>query len=723
MATQPKVAISKDFMEAYAALPRGIQRKVRSFTEKFQQDPTQAGINFERVNGAIDPKVRSVRIDQAYRAIIVHPPLGDVFMCVWVDHHDDAYDWVRNRRFEVNPRSGTLQLFQVEDAVAPAPVGTTSVAAASVVSVEPTSDAVETPDLLAAFDDEDLLLAGVPLPLLPAIRALSNERQLDQLAPHLPADAAEILYMLASGYGLLDAIEEAALESAPSRVDPDDFATALERAASQQTFKILEDEDELQRILDAPLAQWRIFLHPSQRRYVDVNAKGPVRLLGGAGTGKTVVLMHRANELGAHRFTADTDRILITTYTRNLAFDLEHNLKALCASDVYDRMEVKHLHRWAQNFMKRQGQNFRVLQNDAKRTEVFEQAILDAPSDEFPVEFYRDEWDGVVQDQGIASLDEYLTARRVGRGVRLRKKQRVDVWQVLKRYRELLDDQGRVEWPDVIRETRLFIEKQGLSLPYRAVLVDEVQDFTAPELRLLRTIAPEGPDCLYLVGDGHQRIYGRPVVMGHCGIEIRGRSRRLRLNYRTTQQIRATAIGILDGQAIDDLDGGTDHLKGYHSLREGPAPEVSNFSSEAKEASQIRAQLEEWLDAGVPASSICVAARTNKLLATRYEPMLREGGFEVERLSDDDGTSPAGPGIRLTTMHRMKGLEFSRVLLASVHRGVMPFELAQGHSDDVAAAEYELKERCLLYVSCTRARDQLIVVGFGGASPFLEGVG
>ncbi len=237
-------------------------------------------------------------------------------------------------------------------------------------------------------------------------------------------------------------------------------------------------------------------------------------------------------------------------------------------------------------------------------------------------------------------------------------------------------------------------------LPYRTVLVDEVQDLTAPALKLLRTIAPEGPNSLYLVGDGHQRIYGRPVVMSQCGIEIGGRDLRLRLNYRTTQQIRSRAVAVLEECEIDDLDGGSDGLQGYHSVREGPTPEVTNFKSEANEASFILSRVKNWIDSGVRDSTICVAARTNKLLDDRYEPLLRGDGLEVTRVEEEEGLEAGGIGIRLSTMHRMKGLEFSRVLLAGVQRGVIPYELAHGHPDEVTAAEYELRERCLMYVSC-----------------------
>lgn len=702
-----RVAFSKDFLSSYSKLPRKIQRKVRDFTEKFQRDPTQSGVNFERLNGCRDSKVRSVRIDQAYRAIVIHPPKGDVFLCVWVAHHDDAYDWVRNKRFEVNPRLGTFQLFELTDE-----------AVEAAERPEPVPVAPPTPRLFDTHDEEDLLLAGVPQVLLATVQALKTDDDLDELAPHLPADSAEMLYLLAAGYTLYEAIEEAdRTKSAPAAVDVEDFEAALARPESQGTFRVVDDEEELEAMLDAPLEQWRVFLHPSQRRLVKMDAKGPVRVLGGAGTGKTVVLMHRARHLVSEVFTDPNDRVLVTTFTKNLALDLKANLKQLCGREAFGRLEIVNLHKWADAFMKRQGHPFRLLHSERKRRELFETAVSEG-DDEFPLEFYIEEWDQVVQPQDVDSRDAYLTARRVGRGTRLGRKQRARAWQVFERYRELLEQGGYSEWQDLVREARMFIEKQRISLPYRAVLSDEVQDFTVNELKLLRAIVPPGPQDLFVVGDAHQRIYGMPTVLGRCGIEIRGRSRRLKVNYRTTEQIRNRAVSILEGCDVDDLDGGLDSLKGYSSLRHGPTPEIQHFASEAEERQFIVDRLKAWIDGDVPAESICLSARTHAQLDERYEPILKGAGYDVVQVQTDPEAEADKPGIRLATMHRMKGLEFSRVLLAGVQEGKCP--LQTGPSADAASEEdHELRERCLLYVAATRARDELAVCGFGEPSRLL----
>jgi mRNA-degrading endonuclease RelE of RelBE toxin-antitoxin system len=708
-----RLALAKTFLESYSLLPKAQQKKVRELVERVQEDPTRTGLNFERLEGVKDPRARSLRVDQAYRVIVVQPERGDVLLCVWVDHHDEAYRWVARKTFEVNPVSGALQVFSVEEgrealAEVPAPLTPKKKAAAA--------------RLFEKFDDEELILGGVPAVLLASVREVVTEAQLDLLAPHLPSDAADMLFLLAAGYSFHEALEEASRpkELVPA-IDVEDFQAALERPMSQESFHLVEGEDELERILEAPLEKWRIFLHPSQRRLVAQSFNGPVRVLGGAGTGKTVVLMHRAKHLAERVFTDKDDRILVTTFTRNLALDLEASLRSLTPSGI-DRIEVKNLHAWARSFYEQQvGARVLVLEGDEAREALMTEAATVASTDRFTVAFYLDEWDQVVQDQEAESKEAYFRARRTGRGTRLSRADRAEIWKVLSRYRELMREHGQVEWSDIVREARLRLESGKVRLPYRAVLADEVQDFSSPELRLLRAMVPPGPNDLFLVGDAHQRIYGQMTRLGPCGIEIRGRSRRLRLNYRTTEQIRARAVAILENLEIDDLDGGVDKLTGYRSLRRGPAPDIHLMERPEDEQKLILATLKRWLES-TPSGDICVAARTNRLV-DRYGEMLKAADHKVVKLKGD--ASPSGPGIRVATMHRLKGLEFKKVLLAGVQKGEVPLALPDSTFPDPSArADHEQRERCLIYVAATRARDELMVTGFGMSSPLIgEAVG
>lgn len=703
-----KLALANTFLDSFARLPKKQQKKVRELTERFEEDSTRSGLNFERIEHASDAKLRSLRVDQAYRVILVEPPKGNVLLCVWVDHHDDAYQWAKNKAFEINEVTGALQVYSVAEG-------------GELPKEAPEAKSAEQPGLFDRLDEEELLLAGVPRTLLPSVRGLRYEHDLDDLAPHLPEDASEMLYLLAAGWGFMDALDEASRPREPAKkVDVEDFEKALEQPVTQRQFHVVEGEDELEAILDEPLEQWRLFLHPSQRQLVRMKANGPVRVLGGAGTGKTVVLMHRAKYLAKRVFNEPEDRILVTTFTRNLASDLALQLEKLCGPD-FERVEVKNLHAWARAFYERQvGRKLKVLEDSAKRAERMEQAIAEAGNGELPAAFYLEEWDHVVQAQDVSTRDDYFHARRTGRGTRLGRKQRAEVWRVLARFRESMDQAGLLDWQDVVRETRLYIENNEVVLPYRAVLADEVQDFSANELQLLRALVPPGKDDLFVVGDAHQRIYGHMARLGACGIDIRGRGRRLRINYRTTEEIRNRAVAILEGVEIDDLDGGLDSMQGYRSLRTGPDPEVHVLRRDVDEQKELVALLRRWLEE-VPAESICVAARTNALLTDRYAKILAEEGIPHVMVRTEPLDEGSAPGIRLATMHRLKGLEFHRVVIAAANKGVIPIDLPPDQLPDTASREdHERRERCLFYVASTRARDELVVLSYGQPSHFVS---
>ena len=709
----PQVAISADFLKAYAGIPRNNQKKVRAFIEKFKADPSQSSINYESLAATRDDKVRTVRVGDDYRAVVIHPPQGDVYVLVWVDHHDEAMRWAKNKVFEVNRHTGSFQVWEAVEGEA---------AEAAPVSAADATDAIPEERLLSGHTDDVLLLLGVPEPLLPAVRALRVEEDLDGLARYLPDEATDALYFLAAGYTLDETIDELDRKTGdgkvdvPDQVDTSDFASALLRPESKRLFKVVEDDHELADILSAPLARWRVFLHPSQDKLVRMKSKGPARVLGGAGTGKTVVAMHRARHLAKEVFPAPEQRILFTTFTKNLASDIGRNMKELCGPEL-KRIETRHLHQWAKGFLTSRGMKVKPPLPQQQR-KLWARVVDEYGDDQRSQSFYTEEWDKVVQAQGVTSEADYLRARRAGRGTRLSRAQRKEVWRVMAAYRAALEAKGLMEYADIVREARLILEQKPGILPYAAVVADEVQDFTPEDLKLLRAIVPEGPNDIFVVGDAHQRIYGHKASLGQCGISVRGRrSRRLTVNYRTTHQIRRFAVALLEGMQVDDLDEGTDTTKGYRSLMQGAEPDVRHCDTATQERDLIVEVVQAWLKEVAP-ENICVVARTTELVCERYEPLLKNAGIATTVIKiDEDAT---GKGVRLATMHRVKGLEFPRMILASVHRGEMPLALPpEAVPDEAAQKSHEESERRLLYVAATRARDYLLITGYGEKCPWV----
>ena len=692
------MAMSVDFLSAFARLPSQQQRGVRALIDRFNKNPAASGLNYERINGAEDPNMRSLRIDRGYRAIVLKPARGDVHMLLWADKHDDAYDWATRRRCDVNPESGAVQVYLPRD---------DGPAESAPASAEPTG-------AFAKLKDRELMRLGVPQAMLPEVRTIADEDALESIQERLPTEAHDALFLYLAGDSYEDLVRE---RETPPTVDVEDFTTALQRPESQMRFAVAVDEMELEAMLNAPLARWRVFLHPSQRRLVERDWNGPLRVLGGAGTGKTVAAMHRARYLAR---TLPEGRILFTTFTRNLAADIEHNLGAICTPEEMKRIEVTNLDRWVARYLR--GQRYQFQLQFGRLREAW-QIALDArpPALNLPDAFYEDEWEQVVQAGAVADRQAYLSISRAGRGTRLNRADRARVWPVFEEYRAQLAERGVKEVDDAYRDaTALLTGEASDPAGYAAVIVDEAQDMGAPAFRLLRAIAPPGRNDLFIAGDGHQRIYGRRrVVLGRCGIDIRGRSRKLRLNYRTTEQTRRWATALLADRDIDDLDGGADDSHGIRSLTRGPQPELAHFDTRAEHDARLLACIGKLAADGEPLRAACVAARTGAERDAAANA-LRAGGFECAVLggaaSDDE---QGGDAVRVATMHRVKGLEFDHVLLASVNAGLVPLR-ARGEAADATAKENaETEERALLHVAATRARKSLTVLSFGRPSRFV----
>lgn len=704
------VAISNDFFKCFAKLPRAQQGNVMNFVSRFQSDPRGSGINYEKIRDARDPNMRSVRIDQRYRGIVLKPKQGNVFMLLWVDNHDHAYDWARRHHCNINPETGTLQIYAV----------TTEESVEEEDAHQESAVSEKKPPSLPSFEslkDRELVRLGVPEEQTPLVRSIHDESDLDAVESQLPQEAYEGLFFILAGssYEQVIADRESATEN---EVDVDDFQAALERVSSQASFMIVEDELELQEMLNAPLQQWRVFLHPSQRKMAYGIKNGAVRVLGGAGTGKTVVAMHRAKWL-AENVVADGEKILFTTFTRNLAQDIEGNLKSICDEKALSKIEVINLDRWVDRFLKRNNYDYSITYNT---NAYWDAAISMAPAElKLPDAFYREEWGRVIQPQSITTVDQYKRATRVGRGTRLNRMQRVQIWSVFEEYRLLLEQEKRCEVDDAYRDAAALLRGGAKNTGvYASVIVDEAQDMGTQAFNLIRQIVPEGANDIFIVGDGHQRIYGRnKVVLSHCGINIRGRARKLKINYRTTDEIRKWAVNLLEGLSVDDLDGGEDDQQGYKSLLHGDLPQSEHFDTADEQASFLGHFLLERQKQEMFLHDICIVARTKR---ERNDIGLRLQKMDIPvYLLEKEGSDMDHPGmVRLATMHRVKGLEFEEMVLASLNEGLVPLRVAiDSAGDPVEMRQVDLEERALLYVAMTRSKRSVLLLSYGACSPYL----
>jgi superfamily I DNA/RNA helicase/mRNA-degrading endonuclease RelE of RelBE toxin-antitoxin system len=711
-----KIALSITFFASYAKLPARAQEKTMRFVQKFRDNPKSPGINYELIHDASDSNMRSVRIDQNYRGIVYKPKEGNVYLLLWVDNHDQAYQWARKARCGVNPEIGSIQLWfsnALEDAPEAAPL-------------QHSIDQARA--LFASYSDRQLLSLGVPEECLAAVRLVMTHEQLPRLVDRLPKEAYEALYWLADGEHYEEVCayitSSAPLEATTAeKVDIQDFSKALENYDTQRRFFVVDTDNEeaLNAMLNAPLDMWRVFLHPSQRKLVEKSYNGPTRVLGGAGTGKTIAALHRAKWLAEKFYCGQECRVLFTTYTRNLAIDIRQNLEKICTAEVMCCIEVVHLDGWVSGYLRNKGYKYKIHYHSENSTH-WDDALAMCPLElKLPQAFYREEWERVISAQGIENRDQYLQASRAGRGIKLSRKGRAAVWTVFEEYRHILSKESLKEREDAFRDARQFIANSPNVLPYQTIIVDEAQDMGSEAFKLLAQIVKgcDPKNSLFIAGDAHQSIYQRKVVLSRCGIDIRGRSAKLKINYRTTEQNRKWAVDLLHGIDFDDLDGHSDTQKGYVSLLQGEKPQIRQFKTFEAESKGIVAIIEE-LRSGSSEQSICLVARTKGQI-DRYRHLIEKEGIATYTIESQGGDDQTKKGIRLATMHRVKGLEFDAIIIAGVSEGYNPLLTDEARSEDPTVRKDHLSmERSLLYVAATRAKRHVFVTTHGMPSPFLQ---
>jgi AAA domain/UvrD-like helicase C-terminal domain len=615
----------------------------------------------------------------------------------------------RSHRFSVNQALGVLEVRDEE----------------GLKQLEPSLQAVARSQDKRLFDhasDSDLTRLGVDAGILPVVRLLTSEAHLEALQTMLPEVQYTALYALACGMTVEEAWQEVAAylpnEASAEAVNTRDLVSAMERTPARVAF--ISGQEELERILANPFAAWRTFLHPAQRKVAYVASyAGPAQVTGGAGTGKTVTALHRAAYLAGRydnelALWADGPPILLTTFTRSLAAALDAQLAELVSDEnVRRRVEVLSVGRLAYRLVQTARGAPSIVGSDEFRQMWADAAAASGLS--FRPAFLQHEWEQVILAQGLRSEPAYLTCQRRGRGVPLSKSHRSRVWQAAQHVERELTATRRSTHLQLADEAAGLLS--GRQPPYCHVVIDEAQDLHPAQWRLLRAAVPRGPDDLFIAADPNQRIYENNVSLAALGISVRGRSRRLRLNYRTTQEILSWALPILGVEPVTGLDDEADTLTGYRSPVHGRQPEVYAAATRDEEFEALAERVRTWISTGIEPHAIGVAARAG-YLADQVRDALKAVGIRTVSLT----SKSAAKGVRAGTMHTMKGLEFQAVAVIGVDERSVPAAAAvtPEHEDPLAHAQDLQRERCVLFVACTRARDHLFVSYTGVASPFLS---
>ena len=694
-----RLFLSETCFEPLFALPKKIQTKVVNFQKKFRECTTANGMHLEPIAQFNDDSMRTARIDDNYRAVI--GIIDNNAYLLFVGTHEAAYNWGIRKKLVWNNHTQACQIVTMQQ---------TTETIVNTSSYEPQESFPFT-----NIPEEKMLKIGVPQELIAQVMQIKSLDDLDPLEEFLPSDAYENIFNLLDGEDIDNIIAE--IVEGQAKADEDQLLSNN----NKRRFVELTDDEDLQRILDNDMDKWQLFLHPSQQKLVDADYKGTMKVSGGAGTGKTVAALHRLKHLCEN----PDAKVLFTTYTRTLKENLDELIKKMdicrsrCTLNNIDQVLIE----TARQYKVKEGYKVLDYSGDEESLKLWRE-VLETEVTEFDEKFLYDEYIDVIVYFGNTDAKSYMMQQRVGRTKALSRKQRLEIWKLVEKYVALKQERKVVDRLELFNETTRYLNDNNVR-PYTNVIADEFQDFSNPELKFLRALVAEGCNDLFLTGDPMQRIYsGRKINFGAAGINVRGvRSKRLKINYRTTEPIKKVAVGVIKGQAYDDMDGGTESIKGYVSLiHDGEKPEYRIVGNASEEVCQIVEWLEECKQNNIALKDICVAAPSMGLMK-EFQTRLHTDGIPYKVLK---GTTRQGSqdGLSLCTLHSLKGLEFKVVILMDINERNMPSKETDAYPftgmDALDKKEYLSAKRSLLYVAITRARQLVFIVGFGEATGLLN---
>jgi mRNA-degrading endonuclease RelE of RelBE toxin-antitoxin system len=689
--------IADTFTDSLARLTGEEQKAVKTTAFDLQLNPANPGMRFHKLDKAKDKNFWSVRVSSDLR-LIVHKSDTSLLLC-YVDHHDKAYDWAERRKLETHPKTGAAQLVEIRETVK-------EVIVPVYVQAEPASELkspAERNPIFSKTSDDELLGYGVPTEWVNDVKHATEETLL-ALTDHLPAEAAEALLELATGG------RPRAVLPSPTVPQPNPFS----HPDAQRRFRVMANAEELERALDFPWEKWAVFLHPEQRQWVERDYAGPARVSGSAGTGKTIVALHRAAHLAR---THPDARVLLTTFSDALANALQTKLKRLLGNEprLAERIDVYSINAIGLRLYKAH-----VGQATIASPEIIRELIKESGSSvddhKLGPHFLLTEWEQVVDAWQLDSWEQYRDVARLGRKTRLPEAQRTVLWSIFERVR------GELKGRELMTHAQLFTSlaaaiSKSKNVVFDFVVVDEAQDITVAHLRFFAALGAGRPNALFFGGDLGQRIFQQPFSWKALGVDIRGRSRTLRVNYRTSHQIRTQADRLL-GPVVTDVDGNSEDRSDTVSVFNGPPPTVCLVKDEGEEIKKVGKWIAERSKDGLLPHEFGVFVRSGAQL-DRARAAVKEAGIPFKIL--DDHVETTSGHVSIATMHLAKGLEFRAVVVMACDDEVIPLqERIETVGDDADLQEVYDTERHLLYVACTRARDHLLVTSGNTPSEFLD---
>lgn len=694
--------IADTFIDSLARLTGEEQKAVKTTAFDLQINPENPGMQFHRLDRAKDKNFWSVRAGSDVR-LIVHRTPQSLLLC-YVDHHEGAYRWAERRKLETHPKTGAAQLVEVRERVEEVVTRRSSAEIPRKPRFKLTLDIAPSKPTLPLFGnvpDDKLLSYGVPEEWLGDVRT-ADEDGLLQVADHLPAEAAEALLNLAVG------VMPQVIQPVASATDP--FA----HPDAQRRFRMVSDAAELERALEYPWDKWTVFLHPAQRQLVEKDYGGPARISGSAGTGKTIVALHRAVFLA--RGNPDA-RVLLTTFSEPLANALRTKVRRLISNEprLGERLEVSAINSIGRRLYELNLGRPQIATEDTIR-KLVEEASKSVAGHKFSLHFLLTEWQQVVDAWQLDGWEAYRDVTRLGRKTRLSEPQRAVLWLIFEKVQARLAAENKITYAAMF--TRLAAHLAGSNHPpFDFVIVDEAQDVSISQLKFLSALGKSNPNSLFFAGDLGQRIFRQPFSWKALGVDVRGRSRTLRINYRTSHQIRMQADRLL-GPELSDVDGNVEDRHGTISVFNGMEPTILMCHNQEDETEAVSRWLKERISGGMAPHEIGLFVRSDAEIDHARAAM---DAANVPYKALDEHIELVSGYASISTMHLAKGLEFRAVVVMACDDEIVPSQARiESVADNADLQEVYDTERHLLYVACTRARDYLLITSGDVPSEFLD---
>lgn len=687
--------ISDTFTDSLTRLTGEEQKAVKTTAFDLQLNPANPGMNFHKLDKVKDKNFWSVYVNKDIR-LIVHKTMSSLLLC-YVDHHDKAYAWAERRKLEIHPKTGAAQLVEIREKVKEVII---PVYVQTEIKMEPKQAHAKSP-IFSEMSDEELLGYGVPVDWLADVKSATEDTLLE-LTDHLPAEASEALLELATG-GQPRPPQPFILQANP-----------FDHPDAQRRFRAMANIEELQRAFDYPWEKWTVFLHPDQRQIVEREYTGPSRVSGSAGTGKTIVALHRATHLAR---THPEARVLLTTFSDTLSNALQVKLKRLLGNEprLAERIDVYSLNTIGMRLYKSLIGPATIASQEIVR-ELIQEAANKVGSHKFSLHFLLTEWEQVVDGWQLESWESYRDVVRLGRKTRLLEDQRKVLWAILDQVRTGLKEGKLITYPCLFSELAIAITKNK-HIIFDYAVVDESQDISVSHIRFFAALGGERPNALFFAGDLGQRIFQQPFSWKTLNVDIRGRSRTLRVNYRTSHQIRTQADRLLQ-PILTDVDGISENRSDTVSVFNGPPPTICSLKSEAEEIEEVSYWIKEQTKSGVLPHEFGVFVRSD-IQHNRAVAAVEKSGLKLKILNEKVETTSGH--VSICTMHLAKGLEFKAVVVMACDDEIIPLQKRiETVGDDADLQEVYDTERHLLYVAATRARDLLLITGVEPVSEFLD---